>query len=743
MASQITGHEYPLSKVFSKEFEFHIPSYQRPYAWTEDEANTLFDDLYDFYQTNPKENYFLGSVVLVKNEKPHAEVIDGQQRLTTLTILLAVIASHFSGDQKATLAKYICEPGNEFESLKPSPRLYLREKERAFFEQVQNLSIQDILSLDPLKLDTEAKQHIVLNCKALNKKISENFSNNISSLLEYVQFLLQRCFIIIVSTPSQDSAFRVFSVMNSRGLDLLPIDIIKADTIGSLDSNLRVDYTEKWEELESTLTRSNFNELFAHIRMVFAKSKAQKSLLDEFKVHIWPHFSDKKDFIDEILIPYASSYNIIKNAAYKSTEDNDQINGLLKWLNRLDFADWIPVSIKFLASYEDKPKTVYAFFKKLECLAAYLHINSKDVNARIRRFSKILEELESINPIDIQDNLELESIELSEEEKNDFLAILNGEIYRMAAKRRNYVIMRLNSFVSDGAIAFDSKVLTIEHVLPQTVETNSLWAQWWTNEEDREKWVHRISNLVPLTRKINSSAQNFDFADKKNKYFVGKNGTSSYPLTTQVLTHEKWTPQIVVERQKTLLTVFENAWNLTTEKNNKLISSLVYTEKENNTANETSGAPTKLIENSILVAEICKSGSRWKQVNFSKEIFQCYFGADEEGNGHDIFITNIRPNGEACTIEQRKLVSVISSNYRIELNCEETSQDYPSGNERPIVVFNKTSQFYFNYFVIMPDDKNYEIISEFLSKIYTGKGSIKREITSFANFKINCPTFII
>ena len=96
MSNKITGKEYPLSKIFSADFEYHIPGYQRPYAWTEEETGILFDDLYEFFQTEAVDNYFLGSIVLIKDEnKPHADVIDGQQRLTTLSILFSVMANSF------------------------------------------------------------------------------------------------------------------------------------------------------------------------------------------------------------------------------------------------------------------------------------------------------------------------------------------------------------------------------------------------------------------------------------------------------------------------------------------------------------------------------------------------------------------------------------------------------------------------------------------------------------------------
>lgn len=103
MSTKIKGSEFPLAKIFSSDFDYNIPSFQRPYSWTEDQTRELFNDLHDFYvEESSEEQYFLGSIVLVKeDDKPHSEVIDGQQRLTTLTILLAALTSRLTGDDRA------------------------------------------------------------------------------------------------------------------------------------------------------------------------------------------------------------------------------------------------------------------------------------------------------------------------------------------------------------------------------------------------------------------------------------------------------------------------------------------------------------------------------------------------------------------------------------------------------------------------------------------------------------------
>ena len=212
MSKKISATEHPLAKIFSSEFEYSIPSYQRPYAWTNDQASELFDDLYDSFESKPEEEYFLGSIVLVKQEdRPHAEVIDGQQRLTTLTIFLAVLASKMTGDEKANLTKYIREPGNEFENLEAKPRLTLRERDQGFFERyVQKLNFEDLCDLDPVNLKSESEQNIQNNSRYFLNRLTEEFKGKDEALKEFCKFLLNKCFLVVVSTSNQQSAFRVF-----------------------------------------------------------------------------------------------------------------------------------------------------------------------------------------------------------------------------------------------------------------------------------------------------------------------------------------------------------------------------------------------------------------------------------------------------------------------------------------------------------------------------------------------------
>lgn len=558
MSKNITGAEYSLAKIFSSDFDYEIPPYQRPYAWTTEQAGELFDDLYDFFNHEADESYFLGSIVLIKQEnKALSQVIDGQQRLTTLTIFIAALTSLVNeSSAKAQCLKYIIEPGNILEDLPAKPRLTLRSRDKVFFARTVQLLKFDILaSLDPITLDNESQRNIHKNALMLREKLKSKFKDD-ASLLKFGSFLMTRCFLVAVTSPSQQSAFRVFSVLNNRGLDLLPSDLIKADAIGKITESNRDQFNDKWEEIEVDTGRSGLNDLLTYIRMIYAKNKAKRVLLEEFKEHVLSKITNPEVLINEVIEPYADAYLIARDCAYQSTENAGEINELLKWLNRIDNSDWLPVVISYLAKFNKDSEAVLFFVRKLERLAAYLHITAANINVRIERYANVLNEIEECQTADIQ------SIELTDEERTSFLSVINGPIYLLTARRRNYFILRLDSFLSDGAASYDYRVLTIEHVLPQTVGERSEWLQHWPDEELRQEWVHRIGNLVPLTQRRNSMASNFDFERKKNAYFAGKSGVSSFILTTQVLNTYEWTPEIVNDRQQQLISVCSSNWNL-------------------------------------------------------------------------------------------------------------------------------------------------------------------------------------
>lgn len=104
--------------------------------------------------------------------------------------------------------------------------------------------------------------------------------------------------------------------------------------------------------------------------------------------------------------------------------------------------------------------------------------------------------------------------------------------------------------------------MTVEHVLPQNPKGGSVWREWFPLDELRDRYVHTLANLVLLSEKKNSEAQNFDFDEKKRRYFTSAKGTSPFALTSQVLMADRWTPDVLDARQRRLVDALADLWDL-------------------------------------------------------------------------------------------------------------------------------------------------------------------------------------
>ncbi|MBI1292836.1 DUF262 domain-containing protein [bacterium] len=556
--SSLHAAEKAVKKVFCDDYEFSIPGYQRPYSWTTEHAGLLFDDLDVAMRTSPTDPYFLGSIVLIKEERTRqAEVIDGQQRLTTLTLLLAVLAAKLEGKTRESVLKYLNEQGDEVEGLEPRPRLVLRDRDREFFHdyiQVEG-KLDALVSLDRAKLN-DPKKNV---CNNVTFFLEKTKVLPAEMCLKLAQFIANNCYLVVVSSPNLQSAVRVFSVLNDRGMDLLPADILKAEIFGGANEREVDGLTKKWEDAEELLGRSAFSDLFAHIRMIYRRQKQQRTILEEFREHvIVKEHRDSKKLIQEVIVPFADAYEPLLNASLKSTDHAEEINSLFRWFRRIDNIDWVPPALLCLKMHGEDGRFVLQFLRDLERLAASLFIRRQSVNDRIERYARVIAELDKGADLYASDSpLQLKTSECAETVRE-----LGGEVYEANKLVRTYVLLRLDSFLSDKESTYSSDVITVEHVLPQTVESGSEWDTLWPAPADRAAWVHRLGNLVLLTKKRNSSASNLPFAEKKQKYFTSKKGGSSFVLTSTVLNTIDWTKDTVEKRQAELLAKLITGWRL-------------------------------------------------------------------------------------------------------------------------------------------------------------------------------------
>lgn len=251
-----------------KKANFLIPDYQRPYAWEEEHCQTLWDDIFAFAfpdnnsdKFNSDDEYFLGSIVIFENDKGKKEVIDGQQRLTTLMLLLRAFYAKFGNmkDENSIrtserIAQCIWKT-NEFgqpnlDELKINSEV-ATDNDKEEFLQI----------LKTGKMDKVQKSNYAKNYRFFQEKI-ENFLSEYPSYFAYLPTrILNNCILLPIEAESQDTALRIFSTLNDRGLPLSDADIFKAQFYKYYsDKNQKDIFIEQWKELEE-ITTSIFKPL--------------------------------------------------------------------------------------------------------------------------------------------------------------------------------------------------------------------------------------------------------------------------------------------------------------------------------------------------------------------------------------------------------------------------------------------------------------------------------------------------
>jgi uncharacterized protein with ParB-like and HNH nuclease domain len=286
--SKLNVDQKTIMLLFSdKKSDFLIPDYQRPYAWEEGQCQTLWDDIFSFafpdnnYENfNKDEEYFLGSIVTFENENNKKEVIDGQQRLTTLMLLLRAFYSKF-GNMK----------DNNSKNTRERIAQCLWKTDEFGEADLNKLKIDSEVATDNDKdefleilrtgiVTKEQKSNYAKNYIFFQQKIDE-FLSEFPSYFAYLPArILQNCILLPIEAESQDTALRIFSTLNDRGLPLSDADIFKAQFYKHYGAkNEKDSFIEKWKELEEISSRifkplngTPMDELFTRY-MYFVRSK--------------------------------------------------------------------------------------------------------------------------------------------------------------------------------------------------------------------------------------------------------------------------------------------------------------------------------------------------------------------------------------------------------------------------------------------------------------------------------------
>ena len=401
--ADIQASEKKLDSICCRDYVFRIPVYQRPYAWDLEQVGELFDDLVTAMDLGDDEPYFLGSVVLIKHrENPLSDVVDGQQRLTTLTILLCVLRELTEDGMPMSLDDRVRQRADIAAERPEVVRLRLRERDQDFFRaHIQTQGAMDRLLGGGLTTSTDSQNRIVENATYLYRQVEQL---SMARRVQLARFVIAHCYLVVVTTDSQSSAYRIFAVMNDRGLDLAPTDILKAEITGAIEDDAsRAVYAHRWEVVEENLGRDRFADLFSHVRMVYSKEKLRRNLQDAFRDQVLNNVHTG-DFIDSVLVPYSEAY---ARAIGLDDSISANIKPYLRHLARLDNFDWIPPVMELFIEPPDDSEVLAEFVSAIETLAYVLFILRANVNDRINRFAAVITAIQSRDRTAVRSSLAL------------------------------------------------------------------------------------------------------------------------------------------------------------------------------------------------------------------------------------------------------------------------------------------------------------------------------------------------
>lgn len=577
MAQKIESDKLLVREIFSK--WFRIPEYQRPYVWGEEQVIELLDDVMQARTSNPDSQYFLGSMVLRKNSKEEGttkyeeyDLLDGQQRLITLFLITAVVRDLTPKTniiRLKTCHETIYQMANPDDNIPERLRIVfdIRDKVKDFINEYVKedggTAKEDELKL---KISNKDEDISIRNMAKAILNIREYFSN--SRIDDFFPYLRSNVLMIYVSAGELEDAFRLFTVMNSRGVKLRNSDILKANNLGKIkDDTKRLDCAKKWEETESYFGE-DFDAFLSHLRTILVKQKAAVSLLKEFEDNIYnptsydrtnkiktklPALLNKGEATFEFVDKYKQYYEqLFENVNYDLTGSFELYNYLHLMRKGFEADFWVAPLLR----YYDKFKTdqIINFVKALDNKFANDWLVGLTPTKRIENVNAIIQAIDDAKTA----NDVFLSSSLTHDNK-DLLDKLAGNIYGRRAAR--YILLKLDLLYHGHSTKLEMPgTISIEHILPRNPHDNSQWKTDFTDLE-REEWTDKLGNLVLISRRKNSAQGNKEFADKKDKYF--KNNVELFSNSIRIYNqYSTWTLTDLEKNHNEVLDKIKQGFNV-------------------------------------------------------------------------------------------------------------------------------------------------------------------------------------
>ena len=515
---------------------FVIPEYQRPYAWTEEQVETLFEDLWEFTTISGgaerESSYFLGSVVSYENENGEQEIIDGQQRITSLFLLLRAIYTKLVATPES---ERTAEANNFIGKIEPTiwrtDKLTgtVNFKNILLTSRVVNNEGNEILRaiLESGKTDENAKDNYSRNYRYFQKLFDRHSTENPLMIYQFIYAVLNQAILLPITADTQDTALTIFSTLNDRGLPLSDADIFKAKIYNQLEVEAKKVFIERWKDLDEQATDANesIQQLF-YYNMFYYRALDQDTNTTTPGVRKYYAANKferlyKKELLDTLFI-ILNLWKVINKGEEIEGEawsKNNKIKQTLDILTSYPNEFWkYPVVIYYVCyRNEENFEIRFALFLNkllMELMTKYLMMPT--INA-------VKPDILKLNSAIVASNIpifEFKTVDVTQ---------LEPYIHN---PNRNAVRMLLKTLAYEHQDDLLPTKWEIEHIFPQKWQTN-----YFPKESDstiREKIEH-IGNKLPFEKKLNIVAGNGYFSKKKKEYMVSKIAITNTMGTSEVM----------------------------------------------------------------------------------------------------------------------------------------------------------------------------------------------------------------
>jgi len=560
--------------LFKTMRKYRIPRYQRPYAWSGDEIQDFWNDLIG----NVGE-YFLGSLIFNYEtvEKDNIiEIIDGQQRLLTITLFMSVLRDICREIGEDSYADKIQKECIAFESIRgdQSVRIICGDSTREFFEKYVQKDKEAILSTKNLNKEwTVIKDNYIFFKEKLMHKI--NKSSDKASQLDCIKDFYEKVAylrVIWIKIEDEADAYTIFETVNARGLDLNVADLLKNAIFKEVKNDSGVDIAKKiWLELVTTIEEAVW-EVSKFIRYYWLSKYGHISEKRLFKA-IKNTIKDYKKFLHE-LNNSAKVFSLITSGNeedFYDIKEGAQIYKALKAIRVMRVSQCFVLFMAIIRNLDKIPMKIARLFTLIEKFTFnYLTICNMPSNRIEKIYSKYAIKLENVidtpmkknllkNIQSIFDNLQNELKELRPpfqifEENFREVYYKNSEPGRLLLR---YILSSLNSVYDTGEMLPDFTVVNIEHILPRKPDK-----AWGVNKREISSYVNKLGNLTLLKKEINRSIGN-----KPPKFKIKGLEKSKIAITEELVkeikrSKYKWNESSINKRQKCFADLaYNKVWN--------------------------------------------------------------------------------------------------------------------------------------------------------------------------------------